>query len=437
MFLSEKSVVTWLTRFAQGEVDRSTAPSWMAPLLSKQPGKTDLFGLADGAVNSSRIIARSGREGLRFNARLDDLVNNAQQLATAIEEMAASASEIEGYAQTVLHSAEHSLEQTDQGHQTLQQLMAKLETIEQSVNQVGSHAGAFVEKTNNIIKLTSTVNEIADQTNLLALNAAIEAARAGEHGRGFSVVADEVRGLAHRSSEAAHEIESIVSDVVKGASDIDNIIEQAIQALQESQTDRHALESIIGSARAGANDNVGAATQVASAASQQAMVSQDMSSRIHATSDAVNEAADTYGNIAKAFSDLREQQYKMLATFDASSVGMLLRLAKSDHIVWVDKVIRFALFGERSLSDNELKDHTQCRLGKFLQSEGATVLKNLPRFGELFDSIHPEVHRLGNTIYKARAQGRQAAELESDVSTLLTESDKVLEILDGFIRELH
>jgi len=438
MFLSEKSVITWLTRYTRGELKKGEhAPSWMKPLLQNETQASDLLALADGAVESSRIIARSGREGLRFTAQLNDLVDNAQQLAAAIEEMSASAHEIEGYAQTVLQSAEQSLQQTDQGYATLHQLMDKLETIEKSVNQVGTHAGEFVEKTNKIISLTSTVNEISDQTNLLALNAAIEAARAGEHGRGFSVVADEVRGLAHRSSEAAHEIENIVSDVVQGANDIDTIIENAIQALQQSHEDRTALESTLDSARAGANQNVDAATQAASAASQQATVSQDMSSRIHSTSDAVNLAADSYRNITHAFSELREQQYRILGSFNADSAGMLLRLAKSDHVVWVDKVIRFALFGERNLGENELTDHTQCRLGKFLQSTEGEALIALPRYRELCDTVHPQVHKRGKAIYHARAQGREATELETDVSKLLQESDTVIEILDSFIRNLN
>jgi methyl-accepting chemotaxis protein len=84
------------------------------------------------------------------------------------------------------------------------------------MDQMLQAMGAIHDSSQNIVKITKVIDEIAFQTNLLSLNAAVEAARAGHHGKGFAVVADEVRNLADRSARAAHEItDLIVSSVDK------------------------------------------------------------------------------------------------------------------------------------------------------------------------------------------------------------------------------
>ncbi len=432
MFVKKSVVIELLSKQQEGTLKNSDVPNWLKAYISKDTNNY-ILQISDKIVDSTKIISRFGRDGLKFNHRLDELVSESMQLASAIEEMSSTAQEIESLGQNVLDRAQHTSEEAERGDKSLSHLVEKLDTIEASIKRVGDYAKDFVQKTNSIIQLTSTVNEIADQTNLLALNAAIEAARAGEHGRGFSVVADGVRGLAYRSAEAAREIESIVSDVVSGASNIEKIVSDTSSVLENSHEDKSQLIQTISDARDAATANVDAANQIASAATEQSAVSQDMARGVQSTSDGINESSNIFRGFFSSIEELRNLQVQALGLFDATDSQMLLRLAKSDHVVWVDKVIRFSLFGQDCINENELKDHTQCRLGKFLMSDEGQLLRTHSRFNELYNDIHPKVHKVGIDLVHQAKNSSDIGTLEVAVNQLISLSNQVIEILDEIL----
>ena len=246
--------------------------------------------------------------------------SDSEQVATAMNEMAATVQEVARYAAEAAEASQTADDETRAGKQVV---LDAIDGIKQLARQV--EAGAISIKdlqkeSENIGSVLSVIQGIAEQTNLLALNAAIEAARAGESGRGFAVVADEVRTLAQRSHDSTEEIKKIIqrlqSEAEKAVNVMDEELVQANQSVEKAEKAGQSLDKIAQSVTSIRDMN----THIASAAEEQSAVAEEINRNIVSIAQVAEENAESTGQttltseeLARLANGLEEQisQFKI------------------------------------------------------------------------------------------------------------------------------
>lgn len=159
-------------------------------------------------------------------ASSQDMADGASQQASSLEETSASLEELSSMTKRNADSSQQANQLSEEARNSASEGNASMRKMNESMNELKTST----EETSKIIK---AIDEIAFQTNLLALNAAVEAARAGQAGLGFAVVAEEVRRLALRTSDAAKETEAIIERSRQAATGGVNVASEVASALED------------------------------------------------------------------------------------------------------------------------------------------------------------------------------------------------------------
>ncbi|MEL0607092.1 methyl-accepting chemotaxis protein [Vibrio echinoideorum] len=248
--------------------------------------------LSETSTSFETEMKRSETQIMSQNASLDSV-------ATAMDQMTASANEVSNISARSTEQTEQDAQQINDSHAKVQQAISEITTLSSLIEQTSSSVTSLNVNTSQINEVITTINAISEQTNLLALNAAIEAARAGEQGRGFAVVADEVRTLASRTQSATVEIQAMIERLQQESQNIAKITEQTVDQAQTSSqlisNIGHDVNSIADSAQTLMDMSI----QIATSADEQSNVANTIAAElndIRSQSDVIKEVAQNSSN---------------------------------------------------------------------------------------------------------------------------------------------
>ncbi len=274
---------------------------------------------------------------------------------------------------------------------TLKNLISETKKFEK-LNDITKNTKQRVEDTKSILEL---IQNITNQTNLLALNASIEAARVGEHGKGFSVVAEEIRKLADKTSQSAEEIKHLVESLI-------TIVDGSAQVVED-------IENSI-------KNNVKYFEK------EFEMISQSIDRinvSITKSTDMLTEIWNMIKNSERIVQDKYFYRY----------IDVLQKII--DHSLYINDMVDFML-GKK---DWKPVSHRECNLGKWIYN------KNVEDFQEIHEEMdkllseiekpHKEFHTIGIELYETYKNGDIKRTLELGYQ-LLNISVEVIEKVKGF-----
>ncbi len=290
------------------QVDGHDEPGRLLTALAVMQGnlRSTIMQLSDSSnqlASTSEEMSAVTQDSMLGVQKQNDEINQA---ATAINQMSAAVEEVARNAAQASEAARNSSQSAENGRLRVAETVSVITELHNAVGFTANEINGLAGQVKDISGVLDVIRGVAEQTNLLALNAAIEAARAGEAGRGFAVVADEVRALAHRTQQSTAEIERMITSIQNGTGKavtaMNNSSDRAQESLLVAEAAGQALNEIMAAIVQINERNVG----IAAATEEQAQVAREVDRSLTSIRDLSNQTAAAASQTSGASGELSQ-----------------------------------------------------------------------------------------------------------------------------------
>ncbi|GGP22186.1 methyl-accepting chemotaxis protein [Silvimonas iriomotensis] len=299
---------------AQGDLTLTFPPRLLeiSPMLRSgkimQTRMTEALQAVQGTAGTVAEVAGSlSNDSARLEAGVQTQVDETAAMAVALQEINQGIAQVTRDANEASSAILAAVDMASAGEAASVGVNEDLNAISQTIHGVAEHIDVLKKSTDEAMAIVDLIKEITEQTNLLALNAAIEAARAGEHGRGFAVVADEVRKLAFKTTEATVSIRDSMNAIAQSMDGTHDAVVSALDKVSHGLEKSGTARSTIAEMAQNTSATETTVREMAAALQQQSQSATMVAQRLDRVASQAHAAHQTLSEVATQIQRLKSQ----------------------------------------------------------------------------------------------------------------------------------